>query len=328
MNPSASNAASRFLTADAQGGRSEQQDVGIYLSNAVLGTALLVVGDGVGGRSGGRMASQKVKQLASELWEERKGNLANPTEDLSMLCQVAHEHINSEGATMGLSPRTTIVALYLTKTAAFWIHSGDSRLYHFRGGQLIERTEDHSLLELMVQRGAVKEEDMGSHPDQNTLLQSLGGPEFSAPSTGTAAITADDAFLLCTDGFWERTKQEELAELTMSSRAQAAELLPQAVARAVERNGRKSDNVTAVLALPSREKPVLVVRPSLNLALLIGAVLLLLVAAVLFLVARWEKRSGTGPRQRTRSESRGAGGSRGGVAGWRQEKPGSDAARL
>jgi len=242
----------RFLISSSQGPRPEQQDSGICLSNDTQGTALLVVGDGVGGRSGGRLASQRLTQLATELWEERRGELAKPAEDLAMLCQVAHEHINSEGSKLGISPRTTIVALYLTPKQAFWVHSGDSRLYHFREGKLVERTEDHSLLEIMVQRGAVREEDMGSHPDQNTLLQSLGGEEFVAPTSGSAEITPHDGFLLCTDGFWERTKPEEMAALVFAEAAEAKGLLADAVERAVGRNGPKGDNVTVAVALPAR----------------------------------------------------------------------------
>jgi PPM family protein phosphatase len=273
----------RFLMTGSQGPRAEQQDSGVCLHDDALGTALLVVGDGVGGRSGGRLASQKVTQLASELWEERKGNLAKPAEDLAGLCQDAHEHINREGAKLGMSPRTTIVALYLTPTRAWWVHSGDSRLYHFRSGELLERTQDHSLLEIMVQRGAVKEEEMGNHPDQNTLLQSLGGEEYVTPSSGDAPITPDDGFLLCTDGFWERTKLEEMAALVFADRAEATQLLAQAVERALERNGPKGDNVTVALALPARKKSVpVVVLPRRNLGLFAGAAGMLILAALLF----------------------------------------------
>jgi serine/threonine protein phosphatase PrpC len=270
----------RFFLADSQGPREEQQDAGICLFDTAQGTALLVVGDGVGGKSGGRIASQKVKSLAAQLWEERKGCLANPPEDLAELCRSAHEGINEEGAKLGISPRTTIVALYLTATNAYWVHSGDSRLYHFRAGELVERTEDHTFLELMVQRGAVKEEDMGSHPDQNTLLQSLGGDEFITPSAGTAAIEADDAFLLCTDGFWERTKPEEMLELVFAERA-SAESLQQAVDRAVERNGPKGDNVTVAIALPSGAKTTGGGAAARNVRLLVGGVVLLALALIL-----------------------------------------------
>jgi serine/threonine protein phosphatase PrpC len=265
-----------------QGPRAEQQDSGICLHNDAQGTALLVVGDGVGGRSGGRIASQKVTELASRLWEECKGLLAKPEEDLATFCQVAHERINSEGSKLGISPRTTIVALYLNSTQAWWVHSGDSRLYHFRAGQLVARTEDHSLLEIMVQRGAVKEEDMGKHPDQHTLLQSLGGEEFMPPSSGTAQITPDDGFLLCTDGFWERTPPEEMAELVFGERSGANERLTSAVARAVERNGPKGDNVTVALAMPARVKMAVPPPARQNFALLIAAAAMLLIGGAFF----------------------------------------------
>lgn len=281
MRQSASNDGPRFLMTGLQGPRAEQQDSGICLHDDARGTALLVVGDGVGGRSGGRIASQKVTELARELWQERKGVLAKPEEDLATLCQMAHEHINNEGSKLGISPRTTIVALYLNPTQAWWVHSGDSRLYHFRAGQFVERTEDHSLLEIMVQRGAVKEEDMGKHPEQHTLLQSLGGEEFMPPSSGTAQITPDDGFLLCTDGFWERTPPEEMAELVFGERAGANERLTAAVERAVERNGPKGDNVTAALAMPTRVKAAVAPPARQNLVLLFAAGAVLLIAGSL-----------------------------------------------
>jgi len=274
------NGDSRFLIAHSQGPREEQQDAGVCLHNDRHGTALLVVGDGVGGRSGGRIASQKLTALASELWQERKGKLSNPGEELAMLCRVAHEHINDEGSRLGISPRTTIVALYLTPTHAHWLHSGDSRLYHFRAGQLVERTEDHSLLEMMVQCGAVKEEDMGTHPDQGTLLQAIGGEEFMPPSVGMATITPEDGFLLCTDGFWERTKPEEMVEVVFAPKEAAAELLRHAIDRAVERNGPKGDNVTAAVALPGGQKDLEAADSKSPRGLLFAAAALFLVAIV------------------------------------------------
>jgi PPM family protein phosphatase len=242
---------SRLLLADAQGPRDEQQDAGICLSAPEHSTALLVVSDGVGGKGGGRIASQKVIGLARQMWNERQGILRDPVGDLARFCQLAHNQINDEGSKRGLSPRATIVALFLMPAQAYWVHSGDSRLYHYRAGQLLERTEDHSVVQILVKQGIVAETDMGTHPDQGILLQALGGEEYTAPTHGTAEITPEDGFLLCTDGFWERTKVEEMAELLFSPRAQAALILEKAVARAVKRNGPKGDNVTVALALPA-----------------------------------------------------------------------------
>jgi serine/threonine protein phosphatase PrpC len=68
-----------------------------------------------------------------------------------------------------------------------------------------------------------------------------------------ADILSEEGFLLCTDGFWERTKPEEMAELLTCARSQAPLLLEQAVTRAVKRNGPKGDNVTVAVALPAAE---------------------------------------------------------------------------
>ena len=241
---------SRFLAADAQGPRDEQQDAGICLSSRERGTALLVVSDGVGGSSGGRIASQQVRGAAQQIWKERRGELSDPRKDLLTLCRVAHERINAEGAKHGIAPLATIVALYLTRSCAYWIHSGDSRLYHFRAGQLISRTEDHSVLQILVKQGLVKEEEMGAHPDQGALIQSLGGEEYKPPRADAAEIGPDDAFLLCSDGFWERTQTEEMAQLLFSKKEEVPTLLDYAVQRAVKRNGPRGDNVTVIAALP------------------------------------------------------------------------------
>jgi PPM family protein phosphatase len=242
---------SRFIYASAQGPRDEQQDAAICLNAPEHGTALLVVSDGVGGKGGGRIASQKVIQLARQLWDERQGIMLNPAGDLATFCKTAHDQINEAGIKDGLSPRTTIVALYLTPTQAYWVHSGDSRLYRFRAGQLLERTNDHSVLQILVKQGMVAEKDVGTHPNQGMLLQSLGGEEYMPPTHGTADIFPEDGFLLCTDGFWERTNLEEMAELLICARSQAPLLLERAVARAIKRNGPKGDNVTVAVALPA-----------------------------------------------------------------------------
>jgi hypothetical protein len=93
---------------------------------------------------------------------------------------------------------------------------------------------------------------MGGHPDQGRLLQSIGGPDYKEPSLDSARTTPDDAFLLCTDGFWERTTEAEMAEVLYAPRAGVKHLLTEAVQRAVERNGPRGDNLTVAVALPRR----------------------------------------------------------------------------
>jgi serine/threonine protein phosphatase PrpC len=242
---------SRFLMASARGGREEQQDAAIGLSTADDAMSLLVVSDGVGGKNGGRLAAEQVIGAAEQLWEKQNGELSDPRKDLELLCRTAHDQINAEGAKDGISPRATIVALYFTRARAYWVHSGDSRLYHFRAGKFVQRTEDHSLVQFMVKQQLAEENQMGSHVDQGLLIQSLGGDDYQKPTVDSAAIGPQDAFLVCTDGFWQRTEVEEMAQLLCADKQKAAALLNQAVKRAVERNGPDGDNVTVALALPA-----------------------------------------------------------------------------
>jgi serine/threonine protein phosphatase PrpC len=252
MTTSSSNSGGdRFLAAESIGPRDEQQDASIVLSDTGLGTALLVVSDGVGGNSGGRIASQTVANAALRMWQDHNGELAEPLTELNKLCRLAHEQINAEGERRQLSPRATIVALYLTPHHAYWVHSGDSRLYHFRAGKMVKRTEDHSLLQVMLKQGLVKEEHMGEHPDQGLLIQALGGEQYRSPAEDVIEIMPNDAFLLCTDGFWERTEVSAMADLLFKNRGQAETKLQEAVKRAVKRNGSDGDNVTVAIALPA-----------------------------------------------------------------------------
>jgi serine/threonine protein phosphatase PrpC len=252
----------RFLAAEATGPRDEQQDASIVLSDAAQGTALLVVSDGVGGNSGGRIASQLVANVARQMWQEHHGEFAEPLADLNKLCGRAHQLINAEGERCQLSPRATIVALYLTPQHAYWVHSGDSRLYHFRAGRLVKRTEDHSLLQVMLKQGLVKEEQMGEHPDQGLLIQALGGEQYRSPTEDSIEVTPSDAFLLCTDGFWERTEVSTMADLLFKNGSQAEPKLHEAVDRAVKRNGPDGDNVTVAIALPASVTATILTPPA------------------------------------------------------------------
>ncbi len=104
----------------------------------------------------------------------------------------------------------------------------------------IERT----IRGLHLEKGEVKETEMGEHPDQGRLLRALGSDEELRPTYGSAELAENDAFLLCSDGFWERTRPGEIEKLFQAEPTQAR--LEGVVHRAIERNGPKGDNVTSL----------------------------------------------------------------------------------
>jgi serine/threonine protein phosphatase PrpC len=233
------------------GGRSSQQDACQIWENPAIGATFVVLCDGVGGSRSGADASAIVIQTAGQLWNDRGGVFSDPKRDLFSLSNVARNRI-VDLAVPGekRAPASTIVALYVTPTEAHWIHAGDSRLYHFRDSQVVSRTRDHSVVQILVDQGEVREEEMGAHPDQGRLLQSLGSQEYRDPAYGTASIGPSDAFLLCTDGFWERTPPRLMASLFLAGPLAFESALRKVVARAVRANGPSGDNVTAAIVAP------------------------------------------------------------------------------
>ncbi len=144
---------------------------------------LLVVADGMGGHRHGEVAAQlAVKSLTDAFQEIATPALADPAKFLSTQIQQAHEAIESLTLADDLleSPRTTIVAAVLQNNEMHCAHVGDSRLYHFRKGQLLYRTEDHSVVQVLHRRGHISKQAMLSHPDRHKLYNCLGRRKTAA----------------------------------------------------------------------------------------------------------------------------------------------------
>jgi len=238
--------------AEAIGGRSEQQDR-VELFEARDGSErLLVLADGMGGHSGGALASEAVIKSATELWRKHLLKPRSPDELLRDLVQTAHQRINAEGAKKDLSPRSTAVLLHITDQMANWAHVGDSRLYRFRGAELLGRSLDHSVVQMLVDMGKVDEDEMATHPDQNRLTQSLGGDIEPEPDLDSTEVADGDGFILCSDGLWEQISAEEMVE------ALGGEVLSVEAKRlaklAAERGGTEGDNVAIAMARAGAQK--------------------------------------------------------------------------
>lgn len=156
-------------------------------------------------------------------------------------------------------PHSTAVMLLLQPGRVTWGHCGDSRLYHFRGKQLVGRTIDHSYVEHLLAAGKITPEQALNHPNRNVLLASLGGQDD--PKITLAEVTepaAGDAFVLCSDGLWAYFDDEELGTLVADNSArQACEIL---IDKARQRAKGGGDNLSLAIiklteALPKKPTP-------------------------------------------------------------------------
>jgi len=264
--------------ADAIGGREEQQDRVDILSGPG-GRHLLVLADGLGGHKGGAQAAQAVIDAARALWSGQQRSPQPPADFLRAVCAEAHRRINALAPTGNEQPHSTCVLLHLDEREAHWAHVGDSRLYHFRDHALVERSHDHSVVQMLVDLGRIGEADMATHPDQNRLTQSLGGSKAPEPGLGSAPVAPGDGYLLCSDGLWESASTDDMAVALAGGALGTA--VRRLVARAADKGGPAGDNVTVAAARRRRRT-----RPG-NRALVWAAALTAVAAALLALALLW-----------------------------------------
>jgi serine/threonine protein phosphatase PrpC len=198
-----------WASLSSRGGRAENQDR--CGDAATPGGRAFVVADGLGGHAGGAAAAAAAVEASLDAL---KGPGLLGRERLQHAFEAAQHAVQDaprrDPAAEGC--RTTAVVLEIARGRAVWGHLGDTRLYHFRGGAVAHQTLDHSMPQALVQTGAIRPEEIRRHPDRNRLLKSLGGEGEAAPTLleEPIALAAGDAFLLCTDGFWEFVTEEDM----------------------------------------------------------------------------------------------------------------------
>ena len=168
---------------------------------------VFVLADGLGGHSSGEVASGLAAQA---IWEGCAGAEILDSETLKGQLEEANRLVLEGQKVPGREDmKTTAVARALEGDLAFWAHVGDSRLYRFSDGQLVFATRDHSVTYMKYLGGEISYMDVYHDDDRSSLLRVLGKSSCQ-PETGQAELKSGDAFLLCSDGFWEYVYQEEI----------------------------------------------------------------------------------------------------------------------
>lgn len=240
--------------AQHQGDRKEQQDrVAILAHPRLRGTALAIVADGMGGHTGGALAAEQVVHTAKANFDHFSPVDETPYHLLESCMREAHTMIKASRFMNEKDPHSTVVMLLLQSDQVQWSHCGDSRLYHFRGEQLVSRTVDHSYVEHLVTSGRITAEQALIHPNRNILLTSLGGqddPKFSYSTP--SPVAAGETFVLCSDGVWAYFDDAELGMIVARNSArQACEIL---LGHARKRAEGQGDNLSlAVIKLVEAE---------------------------------------------------------------------------
>ena len=204
--------------------------------------ALWAVADGMGGMTAGEVASRAVVEALDTI---------PPGLDAPALLAVIRARIAAVNASLlalaaARGPDTVIgttvagLVLHSGWFACFW--AGDSRIYRARAGTLEQLTRDHSLVQDMVDAGALAPEDAERHPHASVIQRAVGVDEDVELQWAHARIEPGDVFLICSDGLTRMVPDAEIAQALHAPIEAAA---PALLARTLERGAR--DNVTLIL---------------------------------------------------------------------------------
>lgn len=215
---------------------------------------LFVVADGMGGHAGGQQASALAVHTVeacivnSLAWCARLRADGNQLlDEFQKALKIADEKVVTEARShpelhgMG----TTLTLAYVVGRELFVAHVGDSRCYLLRKGLLYRLTRDHTLVQEMVRRGILKEEEAASHNLRHVVANAVGGHDMGVDvELHKLGLDESDRLLLCSDGLTEMVPEAEIASILQSS-ANTQDACKLLVDRANAMGGK--DNITVVV---------------------------------------------------------------------------------
>ena len=236
------------VAADSYIGRRENNE-DAYIADKVGGNVLLAVADGMGGHLAGEVASAK----AIEILKETLG--LNKFGDPKDILREAILRANEEVYRMGHDPDhperynmgTTLTAAIVRGDTATVGNVGDSRTYLIRDGSIERLTKDHSLVQELIDRGEITEEEARRHPQKNIITKAIGIEKELRLDEGDVRevkLKPGDYLLLCSDGLSDALPDEDILKTVLSARS-----LQEAVKLLIDKaySFGSDDNITVVL---------------------------------------------------------------------------------
>lgn len=203
----------------------------------------VAVADGMGGHAfGDRASAAAVDTLRRALPSGRPA----PPEQVVAAVAEANRAVRAITADRpGAVAGTTLTGLSFVETGAGeyrWLafNVGDSRLYRAAAGGIEQVSVDHSVVQELLDAGAIRPADAAGHPDRNIVTRALGGADRVDADVWLLPIARRQRFLLCSDGVTRELADERIARILDAPDA------ARALVRAAVRNGG-GDNVTAIV---------------------------------------------------------------------------------
>lgn len=225
------------------GGRSPNEDaVGSFTHNEF---SAWIAADGLGGHSDGEVASAKAVSTLESL-------ITTCDELNQKFVEQAFKTMNDNIIALH-GPLTTAVSAFSDGLKLWYANNGDSRFIFIRNKKILYHTNDHSLAYVAYLAGNITYQEIASHPAQNRLFHSLGNETvFHGEFYSAIDLQPGDAFILCTDGFWELISEEEILRTFIISPT-PQEWLSTMLDIVQSRLRKNSDNYSAICVIAAED---------------------------------------------------------------------------
>lgn len=255
--------ASGYLTHPGRTREHNEDYVGVFQlamdqSGSAEPVGLYVVADGMGGQAAGEFASRdSVRQAFVEFINNQvmpqlqkitrrldTATTDTPQGQLEKLVQTANQLVYRANQATNSDRGTTITAVLVVGSQAYFANVGDSRTYLLRNGELMQVTQDHSLVFSLWQAKQINEEEIYTHPRKNEVHRSIGDRAEVKVDMFHKNLQPGDKLLLCSDGLWEMVRNPYIQQ-TMIMNATPQAICDQLIRMANDNGGE--DNITAVV---------------------------------------------------------------------------------
>ncbi|MBM6841780.1 Stp1/IreP family PP2C-type Ser/Thr phosphatase [[Clostridium] spiroforme] len=235
-----------FALTDIGKVRNKNQDQAVAAINGkdqILG----LVCDGMGGHKAGEIASHVVEDhiltcfrgIPPFIDEEEVQNWL--TDTILEAHQIVKRMANMDEDTKGMG--TTVAIAVVMNDLVYTCHVGDSRIYLYDANGLQQITKDHTLVNELIERGAISKEQGKNHRQKNILMQAIGAEMNIVPDMNKAELNGRN-ILICSDGLYNNLSDEEILSI-LKKEDQVKNKVHQLIDQANEHGG--SDNIAVVL---------------------------------------------------------------------------------
>ncbi len=202
--------------------RKENQD---SCSFSVISSSCVwaVVCDGMGGAKGGKTASSTAVKYITEYLNKNYVDAMDEEELASLLVDAVdganlavYNKASDDVELTGMG--TTCELVFIRNSIVHVVHVGDSRTYSIRGGKILQLTEDHSVVQEMVKRGEITQEQAQNHPNKNFITRALGINPTLHIDYIESELEYGDVLLVCSDGLSNCVSQADIVKTVHENR--------------------------------------------------------------------------------------------------------------